>query len=441
MHEIVCRIPSGFIEEKKYVIDIISEFTGLKFTVETCTEDYEFIMPNGKKIVFRDSFFGGLGRKNTYIDRELIPDGIKIFNCGLCENMPVIYGNDSFYDNDTHIELGIDIFGSIFFMLSRWEEVAVKDRDDHGRFPGQLSFAAGHGFIRRPVVDENILLLKKLINKLDPSVKFKEYEPKVYVTSDVDSFDKFMRGKTLKMFAGHLLKRCNPFMFASDLFKYGAKLLGVKDPYDKFGRICSIAGKFGTKPVFFILAAPEGPYNDGWFTKLEKDTAVFRELAEKGAGIGLHYGYFSLLSENNIRGEKFELEKKYSLTSEKGRAHFLQFDVGGSYDVLVRSGIKEDYTMGYSRYTGFRCGTGRTFRPWDFSRKCAHEIIEHPLIVMDTTLYAHGKMKKDQITSEIEYYLNISRKFSTDLTILIHNSSPAFVFEAIEKVKNNLTDK
>jgi len=224
-------------------------------------------------------------------------------------------------------------------------------------------------------------------------------------------------------------------MFASDIFRYTAKFFGAKDPYDKFARIMRIAEKFGIKPVFFILATPEGPYNDGWFTKLEKDTAVFRELAEKGADIGLHYGYFSLMNENNIRSEKFELEKKYSVTAEKGRAHFLQFDVAGSYDFLVRSDIKEDYTMGYSRYSGFRCGTGRAFRPWDFSRKCAHDLVEHPLIVMDTTLYAHGKMKKDQITSEIAYYLNISRKFGTDLTILIHNSSPAFVFEAIEKVK------
>jgi hypothetical protein len=430
-------ISEGYFEEKKYVFDTIAGLAGLEFDIKTGSEDYELILPGGEKIEIRDSFFGGLGKRNSYLDPGLIPDTVKYLTCDHCENLPVIFGCDSFYDNDKHIVIGADIVGGIFFMLSRWEEAAVKTRDDHGRFPGHTSFAVTHGIIKRPVVDEYIALLKKLINRLDPGIGFTDHVPKVYITSDIDSFEKFSPGRTLKMFAGHLLKRFNPFLFAADLYKYTAKLFGAKDPYDTFDRICSIAEKFGTKPVFFVLAAPEGPYNDGWFARMTRDAGVFSSLAEKGAETGLHYGYFSLLNENNIKNEKFELEKKYGISVEKGRAHFLQFEVRSSYDILELSGIKEDYTLGYSRHAGFRCGTGRAFSPWDFNRKCAYDIIERPLIVMDTTLCAHNKMNKSQIRAEFEYFINISKEFGTDITVLLHNSSPGYVFEAIEETIKN----
>ena len=435
MSHIKVNIPEKFIEEKKYVFDIISSFTGIEFGICGRHEDYELILPNGKNIVIRDSFFGELGEKNTYLDTELIPDSVKFLSCIHADDLPVIFGSDSFYENENGVTIGADIFAGIFFMLSRWEEAALKAKDDHGRFPGSESYAVKHDLIRRPVVDEYIDFLIRVIHSLDPGVEIKARESRVIVTSDIDSLEKFRRGKTLKMFAGHLLKRYDPFLFAADLYRYAAKLFGAKDPYDTFDRIYSAAEKYGTKPVFFILTAPEGPYNDGWFARSEHDAGVFKSLAEKGAGIGLHYGYFSLLSENNIKSEKFELEKKYGNCAVKGRAHFLQFDVRSSYGILELSGIKEDFSLGYSRHAGFRCGTGRAFSPWDIDRKRAYDIKERPLIVMDTTLYAHNRMKKDQIKAEFEYFLRTAERFGTDLTLLIHNSSPAYVFEALEEIR------
>ncbi|HXK50790.1 MAG TPA: hypothetical protein PKW56_10030 [Clostridiales bacterium] len=437
MYHIKVNIPERFIEEKKYVFDIISSFTGIGFAVGGRHEDYELILPNGKNIVIRDSFFGELGDKNTYLDPELIPYSVKFLSCLHADDLPVIFGNDSFYENGNGVIIGADIVAGIFFMLSRWEEAVLTVKDDHGRFPGSDSYAVRHKLIRRPVVDEYVDFLVSVIRSLDPGVEIKDRESRVIITSDIDSFEKFPSGKTLKMFAGHLLKRYDPLLFAADLYRYTVKLFGAKDPYDTFERIYSVAEKFGTKPVFFILAAPEGPYNDGWFARCAQDAGVFHSLAEKGAGVGLHYGYFSLLSENNIKSEKFELEKKYGISAEKGRAHFLQFDVRSSYGILELSGIKEDFSMGYSRHAGFRCGTGRSFSPWDIDRKCAYDIKETPLVVMDTTLYAHNRMRKDQIRTEFEYFLRTAEKYGTDITLLIHNSSPAFVFEALEETLKN----
>lgn len=429
--------PEGFIEEKNYVFNIISDLLGAELILEFQKRDeYKLILPNGKSIVFNDSFFGRI-KDNDYIKTENIPTEISYLSNNYIKDLPIIFGDNSFSESGIEIKLGLDIAASVFFMISRWEEAAIKHNDDHGRFPAELSVAVKNGFIRRPVVDEYIGLLKEIIQKLDASVSFSEHTPRVIITCDVDSFEKFSSGKVLKMFAGHLIKRFDPFLFASDLMKYlGKTFFGSRDPYEKFGRIFSIAEKFGTKPVYFILTSHEGPYNNGWFTAAEKDIGIFRTLKEKGSEIGLHYGYFSLLNEKNIILEKAELEKKYNIKAEKGRAHFLQFDIRSSFDILEKAGIKEDSTLGYSRHAGFRCGTGREYKPWDIDRKRVYDTIEHPLIVMDTTLYAHNKLKKDQIKAEFEYFIRISNKYQTDIMMLIHNSSPEFVFEAIEEVNN-----
>lgn len=223
--------PESFIEEKKYTFDLIFEFFGLKFDIEfKATDEYEILLPNGKSIIFKDTFFASLKDYNTYLNADFIPKETKTLSNSYAEKLTVIYGDDSFTENENGAILGLDIIASIFFMISRWEEVAVKERDDHGRFPGHLSLAVKNEFIKRPIVDEYIQLLKLMIRKLDPGVVIKEHSPEVAITSDIDSFAKFNSGKTLKMFAGHLLKRFSPGMFFTDLFQLiGKSLLGKKE--------------------------------------------------------------------------------------------------------------------------------------------------------------------------------------------------------------------
>src|SRR4051794_38181069 len=56
------------------------------------------------------------------------------------ELLPVLYGPrpapSALLSGDQRaVELGVDVFGSAFFMLSRYEERAVETRDSYDRFP------------------------------------------------------------------------------------------------------------------------------------------------------------------------------------------------------------------------------------------------------------------------------------------------------------------
>jgi len=93
--------------------------------------------------------------------------------------IPIIYGsklgNGSYINvQDSKIELGIDIFGSAFFMLTRYEEIVKKDRDEHERFPAIASLAYQEGFLERPIVNEYLEILWWSMKRLWPNLERKK---------------------------------------------------------------------------------------------------------------------------------------------------------------------------------------------------------------------------------------------------------------------------
>ena len=108
----------------------------------------------------------------------------------LNNKLPVIYGKkvtNVIIDNDK-ICLPIDIFGSAFFMLSRYEElVNVDNLDKHRRYSSFNSISYKANFLDRPIIDEYIEVLWVAISKLWPNIKRKPKINKLNVTCDVDS--------------------------------------------------------------------------------------------------------------------------------------------------------------------------------------------------------------------------------------------------------------
>ena len=58
--------------------------------------------------------------------------------------------------------------------------------------------------------------------------------------------------------------------------------------------------------------------------------------------------------------EKEKLEKVLGEVVDSSRQHFLKLDVPKTYNALINSGFRNDYTMGFAEHSGFRSGTART---------------------------------------------------------------------------------
>ena len=87
---------------------------------------------------------------------------------------------------DDGIELGVDLFGSILFQLTRYEEIAQPASDEHDRYPAEATLAHRQGFLTRPLVDEYVEILRAALSRLWPSLPIARSEFGVRVSHDVD---------------------------------------------------------------------------------------------------------------------------------------------------------------------------------------------------------------------------------------------------------------
>ena len=91
------------------------------------------------------------------------------------EKMPVLFGTGDLEMRDDSIICGSDLFAGAFFMLTRWEEHVVKERDVHGRFCSSNLLASRFGFLNRAIVNEYTEYLWNMIYYLDSTAKKKTF--------------------------------------------------------------------------------------------------------------------------------------------------------------------------------------------------------------------------------------------------------------------------
>nr|WP_242479602.1 hypothetical protein [Lamprobacter modestohalophilus] len=108
--------------------------------------------------------------------------------------LPILYGDAETSpgprraaEQGDRIDLPLDVFGAAFFMLSRYEEAVLPDRDNHDRFPATASLAQRAGFLDRPIIDEYVEILWAAMQRRWPRLQRKPRQARTLVSCDVDS--------------------------------------------------------------------------------------------------------------------------------------------------------------------------------------------------------------------------------------------------------------
>jgi hypothetical protein len=108
------------------------------------------------------------------------------------------------------------------------------------------------------------------------------------------------------------------------------------------------------------------------------------------------------------------------------RQHYLRWSQYDTVEILNILGVKEDYSLGYSKNYGFRCGTSKKFNLYDFKNRKKSSVIEYPLIVMDTTIF-NNRIHNNTIT-DILRIKEFCKYYSGNFIILLHNHNYDNVF-------------
>ncbi len=307
--------------------------------------------------------------------------------------------------------LSFDILSFVFFQLARIEEYTEEGKDKHNRFQAHQSKAFQLGYLSIPTVD---IILQKLSNLLDNQHPI--LTPKSVITIDVDVAFAFQ----------HKPFHIQFFSVIKDLFRRDfqriqsrlATILNkVRDPYDTFNELIEL-GKQSKNPfIFFFLLGKRGPFDRNISPQKDKMKEVLIKLSQHFE-IGLHPSYQSNYNSALILEEKNTLEQIIQKKVSKSRQHYLKLSFPYTYQQLIKSGIEEDYSMGYSDAHGYRAGTAGSFLWYDLSTEKVTDLRIYPFQIMDVTLKKYLEWLPQQAIEELKPIYN-----NQPFTLIWHNSN------------------
>lgn len=442
------NIPKFCESEQRYALEILlEEFLGLAFEIQSFNGEVIEITRVGEdsgnaKFTIDTSFFQKAN------EGFLLPESLPVLplqnwnpiNDGIHANLtdpniPVLYGGPGLSKSDGYIHLNLDIFGSAFFMLSRYEELITEVRDKHDRFPAHGSIAFKSGFLERPLVDEYLEIFWEALLYLWPDLKRKNINSKILVSCDVDQpYDCTVETlpRLIKACAGDLLKRKNPLEMLKRINRYFFNKLGFYqfDRNHTFDWYMDLCEKAGFRATFFFIPSSEGPEDGCYEISDKKVIKLIQTIALRGHEIGVHSSYQTYQNEEKIFGQKLLLEKvlRNAGIEQKirgNRQHYLRWDSAQTPDYLDAAGFEYDTTGSFADRPGFRYGTSKEFTMWGWQIRAKLRLKQIPLIIMESSVISEsylGLGYSNEAITLIMCLKKVSLQRGGNFALLWHNS-------------------
>lgn len=326
-----------------------------------------------------------------------------------------------FFHSSAHSFLPYDLFATVFYFASRYEEYLPSTLDLHQRFQAENSLAFLNGFLDKPFLNYLIEDFAQKLKQHYPALEFKKRTFNFLSTIDIDNAFAFAN-KGFKRNLGGLLKDMVSLKYGQLAQRIAANRDATKDPYNTFDEINAISAETQTALQYFILIGDYSAYDKnphhtskGFRALLHKLSAQFR--------LGLHPSYQSFGKVSQVEKEKNRLENIIEKKVRATRCHFLRIAFPGTYRDFIKVGITDDYTMIYASQPGFRAGLCVPFKWFDLERNKATGLTIHPSTVMEGTLRDYNKLSPLASTELIGNLLQEVKKFGGEFVSVWHNDS------------------
>ena len=305
---------------------------------------------------------------------------------------------------EPHAPIPGDIVASAFYLLARWDEYRVADRDRFGRLPfARSAFTHIAGLdIEDPAVEGYLAALRDALGMPSPT------EWTVYLTHDIDR----IRRHTPRGIA-RSVKRRGPTA-VRDLVHH--------DPWDNMTDLLETTWRRGLRSTVFLIGRNRHRLDGTPRRTYERER---RNLAAAvhamGGEVALHGAFASSESQQALT------EEVAVLRGEAGdirgvRFHYLRFRYHDTPLRVERAGLAYDASLGFSERPGFAAGYARPFQPWIVGEERPADIYLVPLAVMDTTLHSHLGLAADDARDKALAVLDRVRAAGGRVALLWHNT-------------------
>lgn len=434
---LIVEAPPTYEPERRYVLDVLlREWLGLEWRLRLgARRAVRLSLPGAGPghVLLPEGLF------STEERDWLTPAALPRRPLARCEGLPVLWGWDPpapalVAADGEEVRVGVDVLGGAFFMLTRYEEMVVADRDVHGRFPAASSLAHQEGFLDMPIVDAYVELLWNALRRAWPRLTRRARAYRTAVTHDVDDplalLGRRLPGLARQLGADALIRR-DPRLAVQRVRSWAAGARGDHrlDPYNTFDFLMDVSERHGLTSAFYFLATEETSLVDGFYT-LEHPwiRSLMAGVHRRGHELGFHAGFHTYRDPERTAAEFARLRAAtgalgISRRGWGGRQHYLRWENPTTWSNWEHAGLAYDSTVGHAERVGFRAGTSHDFHPFHLRDRRVMRLRERPLHVMDVTLFRHMRLAPEDAAQAV---LDIARqcaRYGGTLTILWHNSS------------------
>jgi hypothetical protein len=447
---LVVRTPPGYEAERRYVIGVVlGEWLGLQWRTEEHRQpDVHIGRDDGDErvVTLPDVLFAT--EEARWLTTSTLPGeplpwrAVGTAGAGILsatEQLPVLYGSPPCDDrplaelDDTGVRLHVDVFGSAFAMLTRYEEAIPGERDSYQRYPAAMALAVRAGFLRTPVVDAYVELLRAALHRLWPRLATARHDYRVLLSHDVDDPVSTLgrsRAMLARQLAGDVVRRRDIGLLLRRARGLADARRGRldRDPHNTFDFLMTVSERHGLRSAFYFLSNNDVDPRGGRFDLVDHPWVgrLMGRVHRRGHEIGFHAG-FGTFRDQQRTAEDFahlrSIAEREGVRQEVwgGRQHYLQWANPVTWRNWDAAGLDYDCTLAFSEMIGFRTGTCREYPVFDLAARRPLRVRERPFQVMDVSLFGHMGLRPEAGFAAVVEIARACRRFHGDLGILWHN--------------------
>ncbi len=194
---------------------------------------------------------------------------------------------------------------------------------------------------------------------------------------------------------------------------YALALENRKNLYLNIEGMAAIERKHGYRSSFYFLL------DEYDITSL---TETLSRLRSDGWEMGLHGGLRTSEDLSRMRAEIGLFANAFSTKPQGIREHYLKFDPKVTWRIMEELGLSYDTTWGFNDRPGFKAGLSLPFHPPDSEWEMMN-ILEIPLILMDTSLWGYMHLTEEEGLRMIEKVMAIASSRGGLFTLLWHQEA------------------
>ena len=423
MIQISC--PNNNVPERLYAISVLTgEVLGINQSdikirfLDDC-KNYE-IIAGDRILIIEDHFFNRFDVPLSYLKKENVPNELLYFH-GLGLELPIIYGDDKYVREDNTVTIGLDVFASTFFMLTRWEE-SLLGREEKGDCDESLLFCVKHRIHQRPVVNEYADLLRQLL-PTGISSQTRKYE--VVLSHDVDGFLTPTWPRIFLDFIKQTIsgapKNTVRHLTWQDKINY-KKAFPIA--FSQFDLYTALTEKYNISEWFYFKVCSKGEAEATYLYDNKEIVNVINRLkAKHNSKIVLGFHPSQNVFDNKEQWNR-EVSRIAGLLKGKptiGRNHHLlynhailrQWEQMSEQPMLLSNCV-------FHKNLGFRSGVCVPYHIFDLYQRRMMDLVEYPCQIMDSAIRLHKYESEEALWDDIHLIANWAKRYDGLLVLTWH---------------------